>query len=687
MMISAHPVRPLRRSVLGRLLASLLAACTATTACPQPAAHPQPLSPPPLKRLSLEDLTQVEVGVVYGASQRAQRTTEAPSSVTIITREDIRQFGYRTLADALRGVHGLYVTNDRAYDFIGVRGFNRPGDFGGRTPVTINGHRINDAVYDSNFAGTEFPLDLALVERIEVIRGPASSLYGNNAFFAVINVVTRRGGNIGGTEVSAGGGTFGAHSERVTYGNLLAGGAEVTVSGTLAGSAGPGRLFYPEFEAVNAGVAEHMNGESGGSLFGEVRRGDYTMTAVYGRRDKHVPNAPYGTLFGDPTYTTADERAFVDLRYDHEYANQLDLRVRAYYDHYAARQQFPYEYNYGEPPVLGDRTLNIELDTSRSLGAEGQVTKTLWRKHEVMLGAEFRWDPLLHLRNMDDDPANTWRDNHDSAKAAGAYIQDMVPLAPNLALNAGLRYDWFSRFRSTVTPRAALIQSAGRDTTVKLMYGQAVRAPNYYEYGNVMPGYRSNPDLQPETTRALELAVEHGLNAHLRANASLFLSDIGRLIGQAYDTETGEFFNDNLGGARTRGAELEVQGRWAGGTRGRLSYTFADCMDTTTGDRLSNSPTHLVQLSLAAPIPGKLTVGFELQAMSSRKTARGGSCRAYAVANLAIAAGGFPRGAEWSLCMRNILNVRYADPVPEDFQQDAVRQDGRTLQLKVTRRL
>ncbi len=56
-------------------------------------------------------------------------------------------------------------------------------------------------------------------------------------------------------------------------------------------------------------------------------------------------------------------------------------------------------------------------------------------------------------------------------------------------------------------------------------------------------------------------------------------------------------------------------------------------------------------------------------------------------AGLAIAAGGFPRGAEWSLCMRNILNVRYADPVPEDFQQDAVRQDGRTLQIKVTRRL
>ncbi|MCX6362014.1 MAG: TonB-dependent receptor [Armatimonadetes bacterium] len=687
MTTSAQPDRSLRRRVLGRLLASLLAIGAATAARPQPAAQPQPVSPAPLKRLSLEDLTQVEVGVVYGASQRAQRTTEAPSSVTIITREDIRQFGYRTLADALRSVHGLYVTNDRAYDFIGVRGFNRPGDFGGRTPVTINGHRINDAVYDSNFAGTEFPLDLALVERIEVIRGPASSLYGNNAFFAVINVVTRRGGDIGGTELSASGGTYRTANGRLTYGNQLEGGAEVTLSGTLAGSAGPRRLFYPEFEAVNGGVAENMNGESGGSLFGEVRRGDYALAAVYGRRNKHVPNAPYGTLFGDPTYTTADERAFVDLRYDHEYANQLDLRVRAYYDHYAGRQQFPYEYNYSVPPLLGDRTLNIELDTARSLGAEAQVSKTLWRKHEVMLGAEFRWDPLLHLRNIDVDPAFTWRDNHDSARTAGAYFQDMVPLTAGLALNAGLRYDWFSRFRSTVTPRAALIQSAGHDTTVKLLYGQAVRAPNYYEYGNIMPGYRSNPNLQPETTRALELAVEHGLNAHLRANASLFLSDIGRLIGQAYDPATDEFYNDNLGGARTRGAEFEVQGRWANGLRGRLSYTFADGADTTTRARLSNSPMHLMQLGLASPITGGLTLGFELQAVGSRKTARGGDCGAYAVANLTLSRARLAGRTEMSLSIRNLLDTHYADPVPEDFQQDAIRQDGRTFQLKMTRRL
>ncbi len=107
----------------------------------------------------------------------------------IITRQDIQEHGHRTLADVLNGVRGLYVTSDRAYNFLGIRGVNRLGDFGGRTLLNINGHRVNEPIYDSSFFGYEFPLDVDLIERVEVIRGPGSSLYGNNAFFGIINMV------------------------------------------------------------------------------------------------------------------------------------------------------------------------------------------------------------------------------------------------------------------------------------------------------------------------------------------------------------------------------------------------------------------------------------------------------------------------------------------------------------------
>ena len=113
--------------------------------------------------------------------------------MTIVTAEDIRTFGWRTLAEALTSVRGFYTTNDRNYTYVGVRGFGRPSDYNNRVLVLVNGHRFNDNVYDQALVGNEFPIDLALVERIEIIRGPGSALYGTSAFFAVINVVAASG--------------------------------------------------------------------------------------------------------------------------------------------------------------------------------------------------------------------------------------------------------------------------------------------------------------------------------------------------------------------------------------------------------------------------------------------------------------------------------------------------------------
>src|SRR5688500_9866637 len=100
-------------------LAALLAADAVHAQAP-----PEP-PPPDLAGKSLEDLMSVEVGTVFGAAKREQRVTEAPSSVTILTTEDIRMFGWTTMAEALNGVRGFYTTNDRNYTYVGVRGFGR----------------------------------------------------------------------------------------------------------------------------------------------------------------------------------------------------------------------------------------------------------------------------------------------------------------------------------------------------------------------------------------------------------------------------------------------------------------------------------------------------------------------------------------------------------------------------------
>lgn len=145
-----------------------------------------------LPDLSIEDLMKLDAGQVFGASERLQPVTEAPASVSFITAEEIARYGYRTLADILRGVRGMYVTDDRNFSLIGTRGFGKPGNYNSRILLLVNGHRVNDNVFGQAEIGAEFGFDPATFERVEVIRGPASSLYGDSAFFAVVNVITKR---------------------------------------------------------------------------------------------------------------------------------------------------------------------------------------------------------------------------------------------------------------------------------------------------------------------------------------------------------------------------------------------------------------------------------------------------------------------------------------------------------------
>ena len=184
---------------------ALILALTIILLAPSPAAEAQQ----PLPELSLEELMRLDAGRVFGASERLQPVTEAPASVSFITAEEIARYGYRTLAEILRGVRGMYVTNDRNFSYLGTRGFGNPGDYNSRVLLLVNGHRVNDNVVGQAEIGAEFGIDPALFERVEIIRGPASSLYGDSAFFAVVNVITKSGASLDGVSLAVDAGTLG----------------------------------------------------------------------------------------------------------------------------------------------------------------------------------------------------------------------------------------------------------------------------------------------------------------------------------------------------------------------------------------------------------------------------------------------------------------------------------------------
>ncbi len=121
---------------------------------------------------SIEELGRIKV---YTASKHLESGTAAPSSVTVITADEIQKHGYRTLAHMLQTVRGFFITYDRNCSSVGVRGFARPGDFNTRILLLVDGHRVNDTIYDEAMLGTEFPIDIDLISRIEIVRGPVSS--------------------------------------------------------------------------------------------------------------------------------------------------------------------------------------------------------------------------------------------------------------------------------------------------------------------------------------------------------------------------------------------------------------------------------------------------------------------------------------------------------------------------------
>jgi outer membrane receptor for ferrienterochelin and colicins len=195
-------------------------------------------APGNLMDMSLEELMKIEVDSVYGASGYKQKVTEAPASVTIITADDIQRYGYRTLADVLRHVPGFYVNYDRNYSYVGVRGFSRPGDYNSRLLLLVDGHRVNDNLYDEAAIGTDFPVDIDLIDRVEVIRGPNSSLYVASAFLGVINVVTKRVHDAKGLTASGAVASYGTYTSRVTYGHQFESGLAMLLSGTYYDSHG-----------------------------------------------------------------------------------------------------------------------------------------------------------------------------------------------------------------------------------------------------------------------------------------------------------------------------------------------------------------------------------------------------------------------------------------------------------------
>jgi outer membrane receptor for ferrienterochelin and colicins len=638
---------------------------------------------PNLLDMSLEDLMSIEIDSVYGASGFKQKVTEAPASVTIITSEEIQKFGYRTLADILRNVRGFYVTYDRNYSYLGVRGYGPSGDYNSRIAVLIDGHRLNDNIFDAALVGTEFPVDVDLIDRVEVIRGPNSSLYVASAFLGVINIITKRGRDLRKVSMAGETASYGSYHARVSYGNEFKNGLQLLLSGSFYDSHGHDRLFFKEFDnpANNNGIAVNADDDQFRQLFANVSWRRFTLHGVFGSREKDIPTAPFGTVFNVTGTHTIDARTYLDLQYDRKLGRGWSLTNRIYYDQFNNDGTYVYDYSASGGP---SRVLNKNFAHGKWWGDELAFSKQVLESQRLSVGFEYRDNFKQNQGNYDFQPFVQYFSSYKTSYIVSVYAQDEIHLRKNLVLNLGVRYDRYSTFGGTTNPRAALIYTPWDKATFKFLYGQSFRAPNSFELFYDAPGNEANPSLRPETVKTMELVWEQYFANHFRMTVSGFYYPIRSLISEQIDPTNRDFFFTNAGSLDLRGMDFELKRKLPGGLEGTASYSFQDASNPNARMPLTNSPKHLFQASLSVPlIKPKVFASMDLQYLSRRTTVTGQYSAAYVVPNVTLFSRNLRKGWEFSASLYNVFNHKYDDPAGNGLAENVLFQDGRNFRIKV----
>ncbi len=630
-----------------------------------------------LSSLTLDELMDIKV---EGAALHPQSLSDAPASVTIITAEDIRIYGYRTLGEALASVRGFYLSNNRTYQTVGVRGFSFPGDYASRLLVMVNGHNMADNVLDFElYFGHDFPIDLSLIKQIEIIRGPSSALYGSNGIFATINIITMAPNEAGPASLTADIGSFGEKKVQVTAAGSLGKNAKVLFSGSLFNNSGESPLFFPQFNApeTNNGQAIRMNGEKGYHFFANLVWRNWTFTSAFGEREGIQPISWGPTIFNDRGTTVNDVRNYVEAAYTREVAGGT-LRWRTYYDAYRfeGRDDFP----------LDSAAVSRGVEDNRSLfmgdwvGTQVTYRFDLSSRDTFTLGSEAKFDLRNRQSEFDVSPEPLQIMNVDRRDRSFAlFAQDERKLSDRWKVNLGIRFDFSSYRSSFLSPRAALIYQPTSVWTYKILYGRGFRNPSAFElfFDDGRSG-APNPNARHEGADTLEVDIERRIGRRLNLVAAAYGYKLHQFLLGVYN-DAGLLQYLNIGKIRATGLEIEINGRPAAWLSVSASYAIQNSYDYDADGVLENSPNHLAKLRFAVPLGNKFDLSSGMQYYSSRRSFAGVFTTPVYLADFTITSKRLLPNIDVQFGLRNTFNRQYSDPMALNPLVDTMRQPGRSL--------
>lgn len=625
-------------------------------------------------RVTLDSLLNTQI---HAASKYLQTSADAPASITIVTADDIRQHRYRNLQEVLENVRGFYVSNDRNYPYLGMRGFSRPTDYNNRILLLIDGHALNDQTWGGTPVGSDLPVNFDAIERIEVVRGPGSALYGTNAMFGVINIVTKTGAQLNGIRASVAAGSGDSREATIAAGSTLGVRSSFAASAIVARSEG-GQLRFPDLVSETSdGVSRNQDWEESYGLLGAFTAGSFGARGGVRSRSKGIPTGAYGTTLGDERAMTSDKALWGEISLRHESAGSLDLGLRLYADKYEYRGVYP-----STPgPAYSDG------GGSTDVGAEILGTWDPVSRSRLTFGTEYRHVTRANYVEMQ----RTGERTSDNApfSLVSLFAENALRLHSLVDVVAGVRFEGTSRQRNVVAPRLAFLLTPAPHTTLKLLYGQAYRTPAAAESELSTSYYTRNPSLRAERISVSEIEFQQHLLSPLLLTATVFHYRLRDLIDQVESEEAGVSFR-NRARARAAGVEVQADVRPEAPVAATATYSFQRARDEEADTDLTNSPRHLATVSFRTGHTRGLTTATTVRYEAGRKTLLNSRTPSFVRTDFAVTyawSGNrlplWAQEAALSLRVTNVFDAVYATPGGFEHHQASIPQAGRMLTVRV----
>lgn len=649
------------------------------------------------------DLQLLTADAVEAASRAAESVEDAPASVSLITSPELRAMRYPTVAEAVRGVRGVYTSDDTAYKNIGFRGFNRPGDYGNRVLVLIDGHPANDNWLWSSYVGYDLRTDLDDVERIEIVRGPGSVLYGTGAFSGVINLVSHPRDTPDGREVGVSVAGDGVARGRIRYTQHFGRDAGLTTS--VAAGRGEGRdFFFPEFARQGPpevlGYARGLDGFRVATWTGKAFYKAFQAQWSFNYHDKNLPVGQFDTVFGDGRSHQIDSRGFLELKLEPRITDFLTSVTRAHANVYVYRAELPHV------PDAG----GLEHSDYDGLwfGAEQRFVLTPNRYLRFTGGGEFQLHPVVHQQGRDEKEGRFFDDKQPFSLAAGYLLADVKP-SNRVKIELGGRADAYSFTTASVNPRLALVLRPYDGGNLKIMAGKAFRSPSIYErYNTAGGGQTPNANLHAEDLYSAEIEYSHRFTPTVVGLLSTYANYITDLIAlrelpESTLADPRYAYQNSPAPVATLGGELELRREWKEGWMLSGSYSFQKSRFLASknfGDALSfeqnpnlrevaNSPSHLAYVKGAMPLLSRALMvmtrlGLEGPRFDRNDTNGPGlppqtETGAALLWDVVLSGSEARWGVSYAIGVYNLFDARWRVPVSTELTPITIPQSGRSL--------